>query len=83
MVRHHAVLTAIRLGGNTPPVDDFDAPLHVRFHVRTDCPRISDAGNLRRVDKPYSATHCALCASELSDPTSPSVPAWAGHAIAV
>jgi hypothetical protein len=62
--------------------DDSDAPVHVRFHTRSDCPRIGDAGSLRQVDKPYSAARCALCASELHEPTSFSLPAWAGPALA-
>ena len=52
-----------------PQPGDFAAPLHIRFHARPDCPRVSDPGGLRRVDKPYSATRCTLCASELNEPT--------------
>jgi hypothetical protein len=51
-----------------PQVDD-DDPLYVRFHARPDCPRIGEPSELRRVDKPYSATRCTLCASELDQPT--------------
>jgi len=49
--------------------DSQDDPLYVRFHSRTDCARITEPGGLRRVDKPYSATRCMLCASELDEPT--------------
>jgi hypothetical protein len=52
-----------------PQDDDYEAPLYVRFHARPDCPRIGDPSDLRRVDKPYSATRCMLCASELDQAT--------------
>jgi hypothetical protein len=67
--------------GTRPQADD-SAPSRVRFHARPDCPRIEDRDDLRRVDKPYSAIRCALCASDLNPPTPPSLPAWAGHAMA-
>jgi hypothetical protein len=53
----------------TRPQDDADDPLYVRFHAHPDCPRIGEPSELRRVDKPYSATRCLLCASELNEPT--------------
>jgi hypothetical protein len=53
----------------TRPQDDADGPLYVRFHAHPDCPRIGEPSELRRVDKPYSATRCLLCASELHEPT--------------
>lgn len=40
------------------------ARIVIRFHASQQCPRIHDAGALRRVDKPYSALRCTLCASE-------------------
>ena len=59
-----------------------DAPTYVRFHARPDCPRIGESGNLRKVDKPYSATRCTLCASELHGPTPAWMPASTGHTMA-
>jgi hypothetical protein len=38
-----------------------------RFHSRLECPRIHDRDSARRVDKPYSAVRCTLCASEVAD----------------
>jgi hypothetical protein len=49
------------------PQDNEDDALHIRFHTQPDCSRIADPGNLRKVDKPYSATRCMLCASELDE----------------
>jgi hypothetical protein len=40
---------------------DADPP-RLRFHTRTDCPRVRDTGQLRPVDRPYSATRCPGCA---------------------
>jgi hypothetical protein len=57
------------------PEDDDLSPAHVRFHSRPDCPRVGDPANLRRVDKPYSATRCMLCASESNEPTPHPTPA--------
>lgn len=37
-----------------------------RFHSRRDCPRVTDAGALREVDKPYSAIRCTHCASDVA-----------------
>jgi hypothetical protein len=59
----------------TRPQDDEDDPLYVRFHAQPDCRRIGDPSVLRRVDKPYSATRCTLCASELNEPSPYSSPA--------
>jgi hypothetical protein len=53
----------------TRPQDDDDDPLYARFHAQPDCPRIGAPSELRRVDKPYSATRCMLCASELDHQT--------------
>jgi hypothetical protein len=63
-----------------PQASDED-PAHVRFHSHPDCPRIVDQGSLRRVDKPYSATRCMLCASELNDPTPYSTSRAPQHAL--
>ncbi len=52
----------------TRPQHNDDAP-YLRFHARPDCARIREPSSLRKVDKPYSATRCALCASELNEPT--------------
>jgi hypothetical protein len=49
---------------NRPPDTEDDA-IFSRFHTRPDCPRIATADDLRKVDKPYSATRCMLCANEL------------------
>jgi hypothetical protein len=51
------------------PQDNEDDALFARFHTNPDCPRIASADHLRKVDKPYSATRCMLCASDLNDPT--------------
>jgi hypothetical protein len=56
------------------PQDNEDEPLFIRFHTDPDCPRIADPGGLRKVDKPYSATRCMLCASELDGATAHSFP---------
>jgi hypothetical protein len=53
----------------TRPQDDADDPLYVRFHVQPDCPRIGEPSELRRADKPSSATRCMACASEPNEPT--------------
>ena len=36
----------------------------VRFHRRTDCPRIEHPETLCEVDMPYNGVRCALCAAE-------------------
>ncbi|MGZ4589795.1 MAG: hypothetical protein ACXV3C_00315 [Actinomycetes bacterium] len=41
-------------------------PVAARFHTRPDCPRLQ-GGELRQVDKPYSAARCPLCANEVAD----------------
>lgn len=65
----------------TRPQTDELTPAHVRFHSHPDCPRVGDPGNLRKVDKPYSATRCLLCASEVNEPTPYSTPGGSRHAI--
>jgi hypothetical protein len=65
----------------TRPQTDHDAPAYVRFHVRADCPRITNPCSLRWVDKPYSATRCSLCASEVNEPALPSSPVGTGEAV--
>lgn len=39
-------------------------PLRSRFHGAVDCPRIRQADSLRKVDRPYSAPRCNLCAPD-------------------
>lgn len=55
----------------TPPsgwIEQFRAGegerLRSSFHMRTDCPRVADSGQLRPASRPYSAVRCTLCAPE-------------------
>ena len=42
-----------------------DGPIRVRFHARSDCPRVRGRQeDLRLVDRPYSAVRCPLCAPD-------------------
>jgi hypothetical protein len=47
-----------------------------RFHGSLECPRIQDRDNARKVDKPYSAVRCTLCASEVADEGEDEVARW-------
>jgi hypothetical protein len=47
-----------------------------RFHSRLECPRIHDRDNARKVDKPYSAVRCTLCASEVADDADDDAQRW-------
>jgi hypothetical protein len=48
---------------------DGEVRAYGRFHMTTDCPRIRNAQDLRRVDRPYSASRCSTCASPVADPS--------------
>ena len=47
-----------------------------KFHSNLECPRIHDRDNVRKVDKPYSAVRCTLCASEVAEVGEDEVAHW-------